>query len=760
MSAPAGLRWLFPSLRLFVLSTAMLVSGFLGVPGGYAQSGVEDAVEAADAPADDSEKGVQALFADFLHYARMGRFEEARAYATRLLDHPDLDPVELLEWADRDRGSLDTLITVISHSSVGREAQRVLDVLREGEHLKRQDPQRIGANIDKLGGAPQAEYHAIQALRDSGEYAVPWMVQVLVDRSREDLAPRIIRTLPQIGQPAVNPLVAALETADLDLQQTLVRALGEIGYPHAVPYLKKLFTEGDLPDGGRAAVDEALARIARQCGRSFPGSAAEDFIRLAEQYYNEEGVLRADPRLPSANLWYWRDGFVDSVVVPRDIHGPIMAMRCAEYALRLEPARVESIPLWLAANIRREAYLGMNVESGEPVVSELDPSRPDGFPRALYFSRAAGAQHCLDVLDRANRDQDTLVALGAIAALRTVAGPSALVAYRGATQPLVQALTFPDASVRIKAALALAEARPRASFSGADWVIPVLTEALGHVGEQFYIVVDPDSANLNRIVELLRQQGAEVLGESNFYKAVEQVRKDRRLVAGVFLSAAMENPGVWPAVAELRREFRYRLTPVVLLRDSVNYETARTLAEKDPRVGHVAADAESEALAATMREVMARTGRVPPPDDQSQRLALAATDALLGLAHDPATVLSAAVSQPALIAVLEDADDDELRRRTTAVLARLDGPTAQRALVATALSDTEHETLRVASFDALAESARIHGNLLSDTLLTRLIEVASDEPDLALRTAASQALGALNLTDNKAGEVIRKYHQG
>ena len=561
----------------------------------------------------------------------------------------------------------------------------------------------------------------------------------------------------------MNPLVVALDVRDRDVRQNVIRILGEIGYAHAVPYLKKLLASPDIHDDTGAVAEEALTRIARRTGRPFQASAPDDFIRLGEQFYNEQGSLAADPRRPSANVWYWRDGFVDAVVVPREVYGSVMAMRCAEETLRLEPAREEAIALWLSANIRREARLGMDVESGEIIEEDADPTRPAAFPRAVYFSRAAGPRYCLDVLGRAVRDQDTPVALGAIAALRTVGGESSLVGsgtgFPGG-QPLVKALLFPDAAVRIKAALALAEARPKSRFSGADWVTPVLAEALGQTGVERFVVIDPDQANLNRIAEFLRESGAEVMANTDFYTGLERTRAERRSVSGMIISTGIHNPSVRRAVTELRREFLFAMTPVVLLRGSGDYETARNLAADDPRVAHVAADAGGAEVIETMREVMARSGQQPLDPDQALGLALEATKALLRLRLDGRTVLNVAVADPALRSVLEGAEDEELRMRAAAVLALSPAQSSQRALAQVALGDAPPETLRVVAFAALADSAKLNGNLLSDTLVSRLVDVSADEPNLTLRTAASRALGALNLADNQASEIIRKYYQG
>jgi undecaprenyl pyrophosphate synthase len=76
------------------------------------------------------------------------------------------------------------------------------------------------------------------------------------------------------------------------------------------------------------------------------------------------------------------------------------------------------------------------------------------------------------------------------------------------------------------------------------------------------------------------------------------------------------------------------------------------------------------------------------------------------------------------------------------------------------LTDANTDSLRVAAFGSLAESAKNNGNLLEEGQIAELVDIAHDDPDLIIRTAASQSLGALNLTTNKASEIIRSYYGG
>lgn len=368
------------------LGAVIAMTGIISPAPGQTGGSTDTGSGSVEIPADAT---VESLFVDFLHYARMGRFNAADAYARTLLAHPDLDPVKLVEIAGRDRNSVETLLIIIKNSTIGDNAGRVLDLIHKGEHERRRSADRVVTNIKNLAGNPQQESFARRYLAEAGEYAIPLMVQTLLDATKSDLWPRVITTLPAIGKPAVNPLVMALSVRNNNVRLNLIHALGEIGYPQAIPYLGKLIVDETMPEETRAAAARAIQRIETITGRIFPGLAEDMFFRLAEKYYSGDETVRADPRLDEANVWYWDESVqaLKRVVVPPRILGQVMAMRCCEEALHLRNNHAEAIALWLAANIRREHRLGMNIESGDPdEKGETDNTRPEVFPRAVFYA--------------------------------------------------------------------------------------------------------------------------------------------------------------------------------------------------------------------------------------------------------------------------------------------------------------------------------------------------------------------------------------
>ncbi len=215
------------------IAIAALTAFQASLPVSLAQEGEGGIAGATTQPAADEAKS---LFTNFLHNAVLGKFAQADAFAKSLLAK-NPDPLDVLKWADEHTNSIKTLDLLLSKIEVSESASQVMDLIREGELLMRRDPKRIKSNIQKLGGEPQMEFNATNRLRDSGEYAVPWLVSTLQDDTQSRLHSRIIRMLPKMGKGAVSPLAIALKMDDNKTKQFLVKALGQIQYPQAVPYL-------------------------------------------------------------------------------------------------------------------------------------------------------------------------------------------------------------------------------------------------------------------------------------------------------------------------------------------------------------------------------------------------------------------------------------------------------------------------------------------------------------------------------------------
>ncbi|MBW7905000.1 MAG: hypothetical protein LC135_06880 [Phycisphaerae bacterium] len=688
---------------------------------------------------------------DGFYFSSLGQFAVANANFEALLASKP-DPVALLEFVDRVEKREEILVLVSNNPIVGRSAREVLRLLAAGEYAIKSDPTRIIQNIERLAGPPRQFENSVARLKDSGEFSIPFLIQALRDPARPELLQPVLRTIPLVGRAALNPLVISLRMNDDAAKVHLVQSLGRIGYAQAVPYLLKLRESPDTTPVVHAAVDGALAALAER-GVSLPAglSAAEAFLQLADDYYADVPSLRADPRLDVANVWYWRDNLLQNIAVPREIFNEIMCMRACEEALLLAPNLQPALALWIGANLRREAQLPPGA---------VDPTRPDNYPSAAYFAQTAGPYYATQALSRALRDGETAVALGAIAALRNTGGPASVLADADGRQPLADALSFGDRMVRIRAALALANAAPTERFRNYQNLMPVLSEALLlHGGVRNALVVDPDSGSANNAAALLRSDGFNVVTNGSLFNGLDKARQEMPGLDLIVVASDISGPTLAEGMAQVRADFRLAALPVIVLAKPGTLDRATQLSRDDARVGVLPPAAAPEHWRAEIERVSRAAGvtALTPELGLAVSLETAAVLHKLAQSGDPLWRIDSIL--PALLTALRT-DDLSLKLSVAGLAGYVCDASAQSALCDLALSDAQPAEVRVPMFAALAEAAKRCGNLLDHDRIERLLGAAQNESDLTIRTAASQAVGALNLPGNPASVVIRNQHAG
>jgi HEAT repeat protein len=688
---------------------------------------------------------------DGWYFCQIGRFDVADANFRALLK-ADPDPVAVLEFTDQVPRRRDILIQLIDHPVVGEAVRAVLKLLDHGEREIKADPIRVRENIERLGGPPRGFENAVEALKDSGEYAIPFLVQYLRDPQKKAWMQPILRCLPTIDRPALNPLVMALRMEDQATKRYLVEALGQIGYPQAVPYLLQLRQDQRTQEALRPLIDDALAAIRARGASAEPDlSAAPAFLALAEDYYADKPSLAADVRLDTANVWYWRDDLLQNVPVPTPIFNEVMCMRCCEEALRGEAGLKPALALWLAANFRREAQLP---------AGEQDPTRPEDYPPAAYFAQSAGAEYCLLALARAVDTGDPAVALGAIEALRRTAGPTSLVSDAQGRLPLAEALSFPHRLVRIRAALTLGAARPMQTFQKYQNLMPVLCEALLlHAGARSVLVVDPDAASANAIAAALRSQGYEVLTDAALLSGLQKVREQLPGIDVMFIASDIKDPDLVSGLSALRGEFRFAAMPVVLIAKPGGGNLVRDLVRADHRLGALGQEAGPTDVAKAVALVSHAVGAQAITPEIGAALAREATEVLRVLALTNNPVLNVADAETALLNAL-GAEEPELRVAIAEVLGYLGSTKAQEAIARIALDTKEAEEMRVKMFAALAEAAKRRGNLLGPDVTKQIVAIAEADPNMTIREAASSTLGAMNVPGEPASTIVRNQYRG
>ncbi len=408
---------------------------------------------------------------DFLHYTMIGRLDLAKGYAQAILQGKP-DPVALFERVQQNPQGYDFAMKVAETSrdeELAKVTQQLLAVIDQGRFARRTDPRIVVEEVRRLGSTPRGKLIAIQRLRDAGEYSVPFlldaMAETMQDPGSKNVLAALIEALPQIGQPAIRPLAAALQTKNDQLNAEIIRALGQIGYPQALPYLKYV-AENSQSAELRALATESVRRIDP---RAINTPAAALFFQLAEKHYYHNESLNPPADVPIANVWFW-DADANKLArieVAREYFHELMCMRCCEWSLKSQEQFGVAIGLWLAAFFKAES-------AGVPMPEYFGQEHA----KALVYATTAGPEYLHQALARAVNDRNAAVALGAVEALATTAGERSLMYTLGPSQPLLQALAFPDRAVRYSAAIAIANAGPRQPFPESGVAVQNLAEAL------------------------------------------------------------------------------------------------------------------------------------------------------------------------------------------------------------------------------------------------------------------------------------------
>ncbi len=489
---------------------------------------------------------------DFLHYTVIGRFDLAKGHAQALLES-NPDPVQLLELSKENPQGYQILVRAketAEDEELADLAARVIDIIENGRFIRRTSPAIIAEEVRRLSGTERGWFIAVRRLRDAGEYAIPFMLDALSDSTRENEWPDIVRALPKISRNAIRPLAAALQTDNARVKSEIITALGAIGYPQGQPYLKYV-VENEESENLRGDARKAMSRINPD---SLQVPAAALFYELGEKYYYHAESLAPTEDVNFANIWFWDEdaGKLTREEVADDYFHELMAMRCCEWALRADAGYGRAIGLWIASFFKAEST---GVEKMPDYFGERHAD-------ALVYATTAGVEYLHQALARAVKDKNAYVALGVIEALGTTAGEESLLYKLGPSQPLLQALSFPDRMVRYSAGIALGNAGPTEPFAESSLVTTNLAEALTRdpnaagAGENGWNAEVAESYALRAVETMLKLASTrnELIDLSPAQNAlVEATKSDRseiQVLSGQTL-AYLDSPGAQRAIADM-----------------------------------------------------------------------------------------------------------------------------------------------------------------------------------------------------------------
>lgn len=674
----------------------------------------------------------QSLLEDFSHYVRIDRHDAAAAMGQELLRR-GLTPAEFVRLVETSRDPLrfnDTIARAMRVPSLEPIAGAMLKAFEEGMLAAARDPEQIRRNVAALTGTLRGKLDARARLIHAGEYAVPQLLEALLDKTNPALSAEAQRVLIDMGRQAITPLCTAMMGLGPTEQETVAHVLGLIPYRTSLPYLADLASSSPAA-GVRSACRRAIERLA--------GSGAVDepsllYHQLAEAYYAHKSEVTSFPREDFQLLWTFapKTGLVMQAIATPVFH-EAMAMRLSRRALELSPGYRPALSLWIAANFRREIDTPAGYDN---------PAYGPGMREAMFYAVAAGPAVSLEVLARGLDTRDTPLVRRALSAVERTAGSTSLFGGEAARRPLSEALTYPNRRVQIEAALALAASHAREPFAGSDRVVPTLAAALTDASRRFALILARNHEEHQSYRAVIERGGFTVLpfGASLADVAIpisEAPAIDLVVVTG------LDADRVGAAIESARGHAKLAATPVLAL---VGLDAAPPLQRRYQGESWIAVRPMSLDPSTTLRAAETLVERASGGvigEAEAGEYARRALDAMRDLVLTGSSVFSVNEAAEALVSAL-GASRGETRMRVAEVLSCLSEPRAQVALVDAGLRASGQE--RIALLGKAAASARRFGNNLESRQVSRLLALASDAatPE-GEATAAATLIGALNL---------------
>ena len=613
------------------------------------------------------------------------------------------------------------------------------------------DPARLGELLARIaqGGTTRAE--ALEDLRSTGAPAVPLILKTLQDPSHESQRSTLIRLLVSMGDPAVAPLIAALDSTDETIRMYAMTVLGALRAPQALPYLWYPAAASDVTPPERVAAVNALSRIlnlppelAQQ--RASSSGAASRLAKDAEELFSRAKPL-VEPGIKTLTLWVW-DAQASTVVsrtVTAEQAADLAALRLIGQSMSLNPSSKELQQLYLAILFARDV-----------VRTNALGQLPSGPGTATDLARAVGPVRLNDALSVALQARRTDVARAVLGVLELTGGPTELQPQGNRPAPIVRALDDPEERIQFAAARTVLQIDPPHTFQGASRVVEILVRALVADGQRKAVVIHPSAERGTLLSGQMGELGFDALlfntGKEGFKAASE-----RNDVAVVVVQGQSIRWSVSETIANLKADSRTAGLPILLVGPADIRPALNQLAAKYRGIT-VAAESQTAAdLELQTRQFFTglRAGALSDAERANQR-----AEALQWLAHLASTRRTNLFPiERASDAVVALSGDPEMGLDALLVLSELGTPASQSALATVALNESLTPAHRESAALKLSFHIQRFGLLLSTEQVTQLEQQWNATTDPLLRSALGTVASSLRPDDNLVGERIKAFRK-
>ncbi len=166
-----------------------------------------------------------------------------------------------------------------------------------------------------------------------------------------------------------------------------------------------------------------------------------------------------------------------------------------------------------------------------------------------------------------------------------------------------------------------------------------------------------------------------------------------------------------------------------------------------------ASTADEAGLTAAIEEARKRAGGLAMDEKMATAYALRAAELLQRLALSRVQVFDLLVAQSAVIAALDD-QRPEIARAAANAAGLLNSREAQASLAVKAIDEKTSDEFKVIVLKNLSTHAKFYGNQLDQSFTEGLAKLAETAMNQDIKSAAAEALGALNLRSDQIKVLI------
>jgi hypothetical protein len=606
------------------------------------------------------------------------------------------------------------------------QSRQLADAVLAAQNAELQNPERVAELIKQLQD-PSAEKRkaAFSGLMDARGAAVSAMIEALADPARAAEQEAIRTALAAMGRQAVDPLLEILVQADPKLKEQAIAVLGELKAPALQLFLFQPYFSEKNDTRVRAAAGAALQKL----GGALP--TKDQAVRLltenAQKYFNHRqimpGVIEG-----KVEVWHWDEAQhrCAAARIPADVAARALAARLARNAFDIAPDDAAAVQLYITTMLEASAYqngLSKPLEETDKSVTEAKKLGAKAIQSALTYAMANG---------------HPAVAAAAARILGQIGKAEELLYGGPKPGALALALRNPDRRLRISAAEAIVALKPQRPFPGSSYVLQTLGYFASSSGMRRALLAGTNVEDLRKMVPALSAAGFQsdtaVNGREVMQMAVSSPDYELAMI-----DTGIDRPPINLLLQQLRHDQRSAELRVGLIAREGFIERAEHAAENDPLAKAFPRAHEDASVAWQLEQLAALNPDEFVAFEERERQAGEALNMLAELGRAPGKLFDMHQAEKAVLMAL---NTPSLSRKAIAVLATINSPESQRALVETAGGAAQPLEIRQAAVSAFRENVQAHGILLTTEEIKKRYQQYNESKN---RDAASQKILGLIL---------------